>query len=61
MKLRIWCDSGANSQSKREEVLSLEEDMGITEAEWAGMDEKQRDEAVKEFAFAQLDWGYVEI
>ncbi len=60
MKLRIWCDSGANARSKREEIISLE-DIGLTKEEWDKMDGKQRDDAVKEVAFAQLDWGYVEV
>lgn len=60
MKLRIWCDSGANAHSKREEVISLE-DICLTKEEWDEMDEKQREEVVKEVAFAALDWGYVEI
>lgn len=60
MKLRIWCDSGANAHSKREETISLE-DICLTKDEWEKMDEKQREDAVKEVAFSQLDWGYAEV
>ena len=60
MKLRIWCDSGANAHSKREEIISLE-DICLTKDEWEKMDEKQREDAAKEVAFAQLDWGYAEV
>lgn len=60
MQLRIWCDSGANAHSKREEIISLE-DIRLTKDEWDKMDEKQREDAVKEVAFAQLDWGYAEV
>lgn len=60
MKLRIWCDSGANAHSKREEIIDLK-DLNITEDEWKKMSEDEREAATKEVAFAQLDWGYAEV
>lgn len=60
MKLRIWCDSGANAHSKREEVCSIE-DLGVSEGEWAAMAEELKEALVKEIAFAQLDWGFQEV
>lgn len=60
MKIKIWCDSGANAHSKRVDVLSLG-DLGITEQEWKNMTEKEREAMAKEVAFQCLDWGYLEI
>jgi len=33
MKIRFWCDSGANIHSCREEVANIEQ-LGFTEEEW---------------------------
>ena len=57
MKLKIWCDSGANAHSKREETIDIA-DMGLSEAEWHAMSGEEQEEAAKGIAFAQLDWGY---
>ncbi len=60
MKLRIWCDSGANAHSKREENIDIA-DIALTPEEWAGMSDDEKEAAAKEVAFQQLDWGYEEI
>jgi len=60
MKLRIWCDSGANVYSKREEIIDLE-DLNLTEEQWKSMSEDERGAMAKDVAFAQLDWGYSEV
>lgn len=57
MKLRIWCDSGANIHSCREEIISIE-DIGLTENEWNAMTDEQREAAAKEIAFSNLEWGF---
>ncbi len=59
MKIRVWCDSGANAYSKREETVDVA-DMGFTPESWAAATEDEREKAVKEIAFANLDWGYAE-
>jgi hypothetical protein len=60
MKLRIWCDSGANAHSKRVEIIDITE-LAITADEWAKMSDDDKEAAAKEVAFQQLDWGYEEI
>lgn len=60
MKFKVWCDSGANSKSKRVEIVDLS-DIGLTESEWLEMSDSEKDEAMKEVAFAQLDWGFLEV
>ena len=60
MKLKIWCDSGANHQSCREETYDIG-DLGITEAEWDAMTEDEQSDFAKEIAFDRLDWGFSRI
>lgn len=60
MKLKIWCDSGANHQSCREETYDIE-DLGMTEAEWDAMTEDEQADFAKEIAFDRLDWGFSKI
>lgn len=60
MKLRIYCDSGANIHSKWEDVYDLE-DLGMTEEEWKEMSEQDREALVKPIALDRLDWGWEEI
>lgn len=60
MKIKVWCDSGANAQSKREEVINLD-DLGLTKEEWDNMFEDQKEAAIKEIALSQFDWGFEEI
>jgi hypothetical protein len=60
MKMRVWCDSGANAHSKREEIVDLS-DLGVSDEKWAEMSEEEREATMKEVAFAELDWGYAKI
>jgi hypothetical protein len=60
MKLRIWCDSGANIHSCRE-VESSTEELGYTDEEWAALSEEERESAAKTIAWENLDWGYEEL
>jgi hypothetical protein len=59
-KFKVWLDSGANHQSCRKATISLDE-IGLTDAEWDGMNEERRDAAMREVAFEQSDWGYAEL
>ena len=59
-RFKVFNDSGANIHSKYETTTSLEE-LGIEEAVWDGMTEEERDEAMRDVAFRQADWGYFEV
>lgn len=60
MKLRIWCDSGANCHSCRDEIFHFEE-LNMTEEDWDEMGEDEQEEFAKEIAFERLDWGFKKI
>jgi hypothetical protein len=50
MKIRVWCNSGANIHSKREETIDLET-WWISDEEWEEMPEEEK------FKFAE-EWAY---
>lgn len=60
MKLKIWCDSGANIHSCRTVKMSTE-DLGFTNEEWASLSDDEKTEVVKDVAWENLDWGYEEL
>lgn len=58
--IEYWCDSGANIHSRRKGTITTEE-LGYSEEEWDMMEEDEREDIVKDIAFARLDWGFREI
>ena len=56
-RFKVWCDSGANIYSCREQFVTLDE-IGHTEAEWSAMSEEAREEVMRDIAFDRLDWGF---
>ena len=55
------CDSGANIHSCRTQEVDTVKDIGLDEGEWEGMNEEDRDEVVKEWAWERLEIYYNEI
>lgn len=41
MKIKIWCNNGANIHSKREQTVDLSE-LGYDEEEWAALPEEDK-------------------
>ncbi|EOD9472352.1 hypothetical protein ACKJUG_000911 [Cronobacter sakazakii] len=60
-KFKVWLDSGANIHSKYEQVVDLEDDLGISDEEWEKMDDEGKNEVMKEIAWERTDWGFEEI
>ncbi len=58
MKIRFWCNSGANAYSKREEVLDVEKDLGYTEEEWNKLSDTQKYNEAERWAWERLEIGY---
>lgn len=60
MKIKVWCDSGANIHSAREEVVDLERDWGISDEDWDAMTDDEKDQAVNDWANERLEIGWSE-
>lgn len=57
MKIKFWCDSGANIHSCRKGSFDLKE-VGLTEEEWYALPDEEKEEIVKPYALERLDWGW---
>jgi hypothetical protein len=60
MKIRFFCDSGANIKSCRREVMDTE-DIGYTAEEWRELTEDDKQKAAEEWAWDRLEIGFEEI
>ncbi|EGT4373222.1 hypothetical protein AUM47_17295 [Cronobacter malonaticus] len=60
-KFKIWLDSGANIHSKYEQVVDLEDDLGISDEAWEQMDDEGKDEIMRDVAWDRMEWGFEEI
>ena len=58
MKIKYWCDSGANIHSCLKGQVDLYEEEGISDEEWEEMPYEAKEEIMKDYAFAKLDWGW---
>ncbi len=61
MKIKVWCDSGANIHSCREEIVDLEKEWNISDDEWNEMSENERHEMALDWAWGRLDIGCEEV
>lgn len=57
---KVWLDSGANIHSSYSVTINLEE-LGYSDAEWDEMPELDKEEIMREVAFEQSEWGWMEI
>lgn len=60
MKIKVWCDSGANAFSCREVIIETKE-FGISDEQWKAMPEDEKLNFVEDIAFERFDWGFKEI
>lgn len=60
MKIEFFCNSGANINSCRREVVDIG-DWGVSDEEWDGLTENQKFEMAQEWANDRLEIGYKEI
>ncbi|WP_105686013.1 DUF7167 family protein [Cronobacter dublinensis] len=60
-KFKVWLDSGANIYSKYEQVVDLEDDLGISDEEWEKMDDEGKDEVMRDVAWDRMEWGFEEV
>jgi hypothetical protein len=59
MRIKYWCDSGANIHSCNEGYVTLEE-LGLTREEWEAMSDKEKDVMMYDYAHNSYEWGYAE-
>lgn len=59
-KFKVWLDSGANHDSCKTDIVSLD-DLGIKDEEWCSLTTEEQDNIMREVAFDRSDWGYREI
>ena len=60
MKIKFWCDNGANIHSCREDVFTLR-DLGYSAEEWSEMTEDEKYDVVKDWAMERFDYGFEEM
>lgn len=61
MKVRFFCDSGANIKSCRSEIIDTVADLGMAEGEWEGLDDEAKQKHAEEWAWDRLEIGYDEV
>lgn len=60
MKIKVWCDSGANIDSRREDTIDTN-DFGFTDEEWLALDEDDQMEVVRDWANDRLEMGWAPV
>ena len=60
MKIKLFCDSGANGYSTREETLDTQ-DLGFEDGEWEELTDDEKYKVAAEWANECLEIGYEEL
>lgn len=60
MKIKFWCDSGANVYSCRQQTFELKT-LGYSEEEWSELTDEEKQKEAEFWAYDRLDIGYQEI
>jgi hypothetical protein len=60
MKIKFYCDSGANIHSRREEIIDTA-DLGLEEGEWEKLTDKQKEEHVQDWNSGHLEYGWMDV
>lgn len=60
MKVKLWCDNGANIYSCREEIYDVR-DFGYTDEEFKRLSDQDKCEIAEDWADDFLDIGIVEV
>ena len=59
-KIRVFCNDGSG-YGRREEIIDLEQDWGITPDEWADMSRNEKKTYVDDWAWNYLEIGHVPV
>jgi len=60
MRVKFWCNNGANCKSKREETFDTE-DWNISSEEWHNMTEEEKNGHLQNWINDSMDSGYEEL
>jgi hypothetical protein len=60
MKIKFWCNNGANIHSKRIDTFSPD-DLGYTEEEWSELTEEEKTLEARDWAMERFDYGFEEV
>jgi hypothetical protein len=60
MKVRFYCDSGANIHSCRDEIVDLNS-WNISDEEWKNMSDDEKEQLAVDWANESLEIGYQEL
>jgi len=61
MKVKFFCNSGADASSTRYEVLDTVIDLGFDEGEWENLSDDEKFKESEEWANERLEIGYEEL
>jgi hypothetical protein len=60
MRIDYWCDSGANIHSCLKGSIDTSE-FGLTDEDWLGLSDDEKEEYMKDVALERLNWGFREV
>lgn len=60
-EIRFYCDSGANTSSKRVQILNTVKDLGLEDGQWEEMTRIEQYTIAKDWACGKLIIGYDEV
>ena len=58
MKVRFFCNSGANIHSKREQIIDTVIDLSLEDGEWERMSDDDKYKMAEEWAWERLEIGF---
>jgi hypothetical protein len=58
MKVKFFCNSGANIHSTREDTFDTVKDLVLDEGEWESMSDEDKYKMAEEWANERLEIGY---
>ena len=61
MRIKLWCNSGANHQSTRRETIDTVIYWGLDDCEWEKLTEDEKYKYAEEWAYEKLDIGFEEL
>ena len=59
--IKVWLDSGANADSRREEIILPDFEFGYSQEEWDELPVGEKDRLVYDYVQGCISWGYKEL